>query len=65
MFQAVLIAVIVYLVACYGYGMYLLLRLYRARPTAVQLAAAERQARIDEAARDRPPAEAYRPARAA
>lgn len=31
MFQAVLITVITYLVACYGYGLYLLWKLYTGR----------------------------------
>ncbi len=46
MFQVVLISVIAYLAACYGYGMFLLYKLYRSRPAAVQEAAAERQRRI-------------------
>ena len=45
MFQIVLIAVIAYLAACYGYGMFLLYKLYRSRPTAVEMAAADRQRR--------------------
>jgi len=49
MFQVVLIAVIAYLVACYGYGMFLLFRLYRSRPAAVEVAAAERQRQVEAA----------------
>ncbi len=45
MFQIVLIAVIAYLAACYGYGMFLLWKLYSSRPAAVEEAAAQRQER--------------------
>ena len=51
MFQIVLIAVIAYLAACYGYGMFLLYKLYRSRPAAVEEAAADRLRR-DEATPD-------------
>jgi len=53
MFQVVLIAVIAYLAACYGYGMFLLYKLYRSRPAAVEEAAADRHRRV-EAAQETP-----------
>lgn len=48
MFQIVLITVIAYLAACYGYGMFLLYKLYRSRPAAVEEAAADRHRRLEE-----------------
>ena len=62
MFQIVLIAVIAYLAACYGYGMFLLYKLYRSRPAAVQVAAAERQRQVETAQKTAKPAPAARAA---
>ena len=62
MFQIVLIAVIAYLAACYGYGMFLLYKLYRSRPAAVQVAAAERQRQAETAQKTAEPAPAARAA---